>query len=186
MKRPATCLDEAALNPGVRRALKLLATQPLQGALIGTLAMNFHRRVRYRLSLTLLFASVDDIALPSEFVRHSPLAYTDSATGVEVLTFTADTADIPRDVVDRVLQTADMRGGMRVASAEGLVAVKLYASLGRRRTSAQLADVQDLLERYPVMDLDEWRLPAELQCRLEECRALAQTPRLPRLNDAAR
>ncbi len=42
LKRPAAQLDEAAPNPEVRRALKRLATYPLKGALIGTLAMNFH------------------------------------------------------------------------------------------------------------------------------------------------
>jgi len=176
LKHPATELGEAALAPHVCRSLKRLADPPLKAVLIGTLAMNFHRRVRYRLSFTLMFASEGDIAFLSEFVRHSPLHWSDGATGVEILTFTPETAGIPVDVVGRVLDTADQCDGMRVASAEGLAVVKLYASLTPRQKSAELADVQNLLERYPAMDLDDWHLPAELQRRFEECRVCAQAP----------
>ncbi len=132
--------------------------------------------MRYRLSFTLLFASEDDVALPSGFVRHSPLLCKHGTTGVEILTFTPETAGVPTGVVERVLNTADLHDGMRVASAEGLAVVKLYASLTLRQKSAELADVQDLLERYPVMDLDDWHLPPELQRRFEECRACALAP----------
>jgi hypothetical protein len=179
LKRPALQLREAALNSDVCRTLECLAAQTPNGALIGTLAMNFHRQLRYRLSFTMLFGSDADIELPLDFVRRSPVLCINRATGVKVLTFTPKTSGIPNNVVRRVLDTAKLFDGMRVATAEGLAVVKLYASLSRRRMSGELADVQDLLECYPEMDLMDWSLPAELQRRLDGCRALAEAPQLP-------
>jgi hypothetical protein len=179
LKRPALQLHEAALNSDVCRTLKRLAEQTPKGALIGTLAMNFHRQLRYRLSVTMLFGADRDIKLPLNFVRRSPVLCVDRATGVEVLTFTPETAGIPNNVVRRVLNTAKLFDGLRVATVEGLAVIKLYASLAPRRMRGELADVQDLLEHYLEMDLVDWSLPAELQRRLDECRALAEAPQLP-------
>ena len=77
-------------------------------------------------------------------------------TGVEVNITTAASSKVPKEIVERIVDTATVSDGIRVASAAGLVAFKLL------RFSAQdRADIAALVAATPV-DLSGFSLPSEM------------------------
>ena len=150
----------AAMVPEVSHALmawikaKLPANE--SGVLIGGLAMSFYARPRETTDVDLLFLRKSDI--PEQvagFKRYRPGAFRENTTHVDIEVTTPDSFDLPQAVVDKVFDTAILHDGIRVASREAMVVLKLYGADTPRREFKDLADIVAILEVQPV-NLSAW------------------------------
>jgi hypothetical protein len=90
-------------------------------------------------------------------------------TGVEVNVITASSSNVPKEIVEQVIRSTTASNGIRVASAAGLVALKLF------RFSAQdRADIVALSETRRV-DLSGLPLPPEKLAAFEALVSEAKT-----------
>lgn len=158
-------LKDAALVPEVSHALVSWVKATAQaagvskpGVLIGGLALSFYAPPRYTQDVDVLFLSEQD--LPDDvpgFVRHRKSAYQEKKTQVEVELTTPASIGIPRPLAVKVFETAKDHSGLKVASREALIALKLFgASNSPKREFKDLADVVSLLEHNPDLPMNEW------------------------------
>ncbi len=163
----------AAFVPEVGHALakwvkaKTGAVAP--GILIGGLAMSFYAKPRYTEDIDLLF--LEDHEVPKEvegFKKHRLSAFEDREDNVEVELVTATSIGIPQVVARKVIETAVEYDGIRVASLEAMVVLKLYGSDNPRRLHHDMADVDRILENHPNVDLSGWLLTPKQKARFVE------------------
>ena len=83
--------------------------------------------------------------------------------------FTPSSINIPRDVAEQVIGTVTLSDNIRVASASGLVALKLFRSSMQAR-----ADIVALIKTGHV-DLSEWPLSPEMLAGYEALVEAART-----------
>jgi hypothetical protein len=157
-------LIESAMSPEVIAALrdwvrstKSAATGEAGGVVIGALGLSFHAKSRYTSDIDLLF--LDPVDIP-----HAVRGFTRTATGefrhdrtqVEVHVAIPLSVGVPNEIAEHVIHTANRSNGIRVATASGLVMLKLF---NLRRVQDE-ADVVALIKTGQV-DLSGWRLPPE-------------------------
>lgn len=172
-RNPATEFRDACIDDRVGSELQRLRRSDLLGdaIVIGTLALNFYVTPRYTDTIELLFHSQDDLD-----VRLSGEQYLTLHSGVEVRLLSPDAIGLTADIAAMVFATAEARDGMRIASREGMIALRLFAAGDHRGFYAAAADVQALLEDNDAA-LDAWELHVEHYRLLELCRSRAQMPK---------
>lgn len=167
-------LSNVALVPEVQHALAAWVRSKVgleKGVLIGGLAMSFYSAPRATQDVDLLFIS--DSSIPGEvpgFKRHRPGAFQERETHVEVEVSTAKSFHLPPSVATKVIKTAVVHDGLKVASLEALVVLKLYGSLSPKRKFKDLGDVQLLVQHHPEVDVDDWELSDAQRAVLQEIR----------------
>ena len=170
----ASSVNNVALIPEVQHALTswIKRTVPNErGVLIGGLAMAFYAPPRTTQDVDMLYLHSSDI--PGEvvgFKYHRKGAFQENTTHVEVEVVAADTIGIPSSVAKRVVDTAVTYDGVKVASLQALIVLKLYGAKEPRRRFKDLGDVQRLLEhnRAININLGEWSLSKQQMAWLTE------------------
>lgn len=163
-------LFESTMMPELTAALRDWQRAHTKGVLIGGLALSYHVRPRMTQDLDFLFLSSSDIPekVPG-FRRTRPHAFQHNKTHVEIELVTPDFVNVPREVAQKVFDTATVSNGIRVASATGLVALKLY-----RLSFQDKADIVALINSGLVSDLSEFGLPSDKMVSFEKLAAEAQ------------
>lgn len=122
--------------------------------LIGGIALSFYVRPRQTEDADFLYLKVTDV--PEEvqgFRKHRNLAFENKNTGVEVEVLNPQVfPSMPRHIFVKVFETAVTHGTLRVASVEGLVALKLYSS-----RSKDEADIIAILRKH-TLNMSGWKL----------------------------
>ena len=136
---PVSQLSQAALVPEVAHALLQWAKVRLSGSqapgvLIGGLALSFYTKPRETTDVDILFLSDEDIPtdIPG-FKRVRKGALQENKTHVEIETCSASNINLPQSVVRKVFDTSHDHGGLRVASLEAMIVLKLWGSDTLRR-----------------------------------------------------
>jgi hypothetical protein len=148
-------LMESILFPEVAAALEQLRENgwPPAGVLIGGIALSFHVKPRMTQDIDLLFLTPDAIPVAMEgFRRYRSNAFEHMQTGVEVEVVSPATINVDAKLVRAVFETAIVTDGIRVASASGLVALKLH-----RLHAIDEADIIQLIQTG-VVDLGPFSL----------------------------
>lgn len=130
--------------------------------LIGATAMSYYVKPRYTSDVDVLFSTKDDI--PKEvynFKKHRTSAFQHNKTHVEVEVITPELINVSPDFIKKIFDTAviDLDSDIKIASPEGLVALKL----GRFNFFDQ-GDIQNL-KRYKTIDLSYFDLNDKLMNR---------------------
>lgn len=172
----ATSLAHVGIIPEVQHALVewIKATTPSKrGVLIGGLAMSFYAKPRTTDDVDLLFLEPSDI--PEEvpgFKRYRAGAFQENATHVEVeVTTPYSFENLPIAVVRKVLSTAVEFDGLKVASREGMIALKLCSAQVPKRRFKDMADVASLLDGNLNLSMTAWSLGADALLLLDEIRS---------------
>lgn len=157
--KSATTLSEAARLPEVEHTLmkwiKTVAKEDT-GVLIGGVAASLYMQPRYTEDVDLLF--LDDsyllLNVPVGFKKIRPHALQESKTHVEIeLTTPKVFSNLSVDVAKKVIATAVTIQGMKVASLEGVIALKLGAKRERDK-----ADIVDILKESNSPNFSGWPL----------------------------
>jgi len=151
-------LFESAMVPEVTAALKdwaFKANNP--GIIIGGIALSYYTKPRYTQDVDVLFLKAEDIPVEVVgFKKHRQGAFEHKSTGVEIETVTGNSFKVNPNTIKRVIDTAVTTSGVKVASKEGIIALKLgRASLQDKADIAALLhsgiDEEELLS-YPLTD----------------------------------
>lgn len=137
-------LMESILFPEVVAALEQLRKNgwPPTAVLIGGIALSFHVKPRTTQDIDLLFLTPGSIPANMEgFRRHRSNAFEHLQTGVEVEVVSPATINVDAMLARAVFDTAIVTDGIRVASASGLVALKL-----QRLHALDEADIIQLIQ----------------------------------------
>jgi len=164
-------LIESAMMPELAAALRDWAQANTKSVLIGGLGLSYHVRPRMTQDLDFLFEQESD--LPEQipgFKRTRPHAFQHNETHVEVEAVTPELINVPRAIVQHVMRTAIESNGIRVASAAGLVALKLF-----RLSMQDKADIIALIKSGRMADLDQFPLPPDKVVAFQELAAAAQS-----------
>ena len=160
--RPASL----ALVPEVGHALSewIKKNPHSKGVLIGGLALSLYAKPRYTEGVDLLFLAESDIPDEVEgFRRARGHAFEEKKFQVEVEVNTASQINLPENIAQKVFDTAHSVNGLRIASVEALVVMKLFGSLTPKRKHKDLGDIQRILEEHPDVSIDDWHLPVILR-----------------------
>lgn len=157
------------MMPEVAAALRDWCRADPGGVLIGGLGLSYHVRPRMTQDIDFLF--LNDGAIPEQvpgFKRTRSHAYQHNRTHVEIELVTPELVGVPQQIVDRVVETAIISDGIKVASASGLVALKLF-----RQSMQDQADIVALIKTGHV-DLDGFDLPPDKVAAYDRLRAIAK------------
>lgn len=172
----AKTLEQASIDPAVRKAFADWKKAGFtRGVLIGGLALSFYARPRYTQDIDILVLDLDKLGTSSDFKKHRPSALEHKQTGVEIELVTPKLLGISEALAEKVMLNATIIDGIRVASREGLIALKLYAATSNpRRFRQDTADVVNLLEgQGGHIDLaklaSDWQLTEQQQIILRQC-----------------
>lgn len=150
-------LLESVMMPEVAAALRDWCRADPGGVLIGGLGLSYHVRPRMTQDIDFLFLS--DGHIPEQvpgFKRLRAHAFQHNRTHVEIELVTPELVKVPKQVVDQVVATAITSDGVNVASASGLVALKLF-----RHSMQDQADIVALIKTGHV-SLEGYDLPPKL------------------------
>lgn len=189
MRESVSVLANAGFHQDVQRALNDWSAETAQGphnpgVLIGGVALAFYTKPRYTQDVDILYLTDEDVPKQVRgFNRHRKGAFEHRSTGVEVEVVTSHAfgqGALPLDVARQVVNTAkDIADSteFKVASREGLIAMKLWsAKASPRRSFKDLADVVALLEKDPNLNMKPWAevlSDKHIQDSLKQCRELA-------------
>jgi len=172
---PVSQLSQAALVPEVAHALLQWANLRLNGSHapgvpIGGLALSFDTKPLETTDMDILFLSDEDIPTDTPgFKRVRKGALQESKTHVEIETCSASSINLPECVVRKVFDTAHEHGGLRVASREAMIVLKLWGADTLRREYGDLNDVVSLRTVSPAVDVTDWNLSVTQKAKLTEC-----------------
>lgn len=162
---PAVSLATASLVPEVRFTLtewkKVVKEHKLDCVLIGGVALSFYVKPRYTEDLDFLFLHRSAIpAAVNGFKRIRPGAFQENKTHipVEVVTPTSFYPELPIDLVAKVLDTAIIVDGLKVASREGMIALKLCSAEKPDRYHKDVADLEGLVRSNMSVTMQDWPL----------------------------
>lgn len=159
-------LYQSILDSEVRKTVRawVNAGGAQNAVLIGGLALAIYTRPRYTQDADFIFLHKNDIPKEVEgFKKHRKLAFEYKKTGVEIETVcNTDFHNLSLPLIKKVFDTSLLNSGIRVASPEGLVALKLVA--GRLQDEA---DIVAVLKEYPNLSLKGWDLSNENLLHLE-------------------
>lgn len=149
-------LLESVLIPEVQAALAQWAKNYRgNGVLIGGLALSFWNIPRYTTDLDVLFIEHPAILSVDGFRRSRKHALVHKGTDVEVELLDPEFLKIPVNVVQKIIDTAVIQDGLRIASKSGLVASKLW-----RFNKYDQGDIENLIKLGGV-DLSDFPIPAK-------------------------
>ena len=171
----ATNPGHVALSSEVQNALNAWMTATgteRNGVLIGGLALAFYCKPRYTQDVDMLFLSKAGVPTFVEgFNRNRQGAYEHKKTGVEfeLTTPKSFTPEIPSHTASKVYASALDYSGLKVASREGMIALKLFSAGVLKRELGDLADVVSLLEGHTHINMSGWHLTEEEEKRFKLC-----------------
>lgn len=153
-----------------------------RGMLVGDLAMSFYAKPRFTHRVEVYYPKGSEI--PGGvigFTRHHKGVFQENTSKIEVRTYTPETLHIPESVTEIIkysgfdlrarLQLADIlnfpkalpaksaydvHDGLKVASLECMIVLKLYASDNRRLEYQALGDIARMLENNPQISTDSF------------------------------
>lgn len=166
-------LLNAALAPEVNKALQhwgQIEDAYKEGVLIGGIAVSMYSRARSTEDIDILYREESDV--PDNltgFRKFRAHSFRHNQTHVEVETLTPDFLRIPKSIVNQVFDTAVQVGTLRVASVEGIIALKLVSTRHK-----DLSDVITLLQHNPNIDMSSWNLDMLMQDKLDRAREIAE------------
>jgi hypothetical protein len=174
---PVTSATHLALVPEVQDALHVwkAMAKDTDWVLIGGLALSFYRKPRATQDVDVLLISESEVPSSVEgFKKVRPHTFRENGTHVEVELVTPALVDIPVSLVRKVFATARHEDGIKVASLEGMIALKLYGAFNIRRKHGDMADIIAMLQEHqkPV-DMADWDLPDFLTPLYTECQSIA-------------
>ena len=178
--QPMTSLSTAALNSTVQAALnrwRKAVGPEFDGVLIGGIALSLRTRPRMTMDVDFLFRA--NYLIPDEvvgFKRSRKGAFQDNKDHVEIEVIAPETVNLPKALVDRVYSTSTRSEGLRVASVEGLIALKLHSAEVPKRRHQDSADLQSLIKSHPDVDMGDWTLSNSQLAMFNDLRILALEP----------
>lgn len=135
-------LLESVVAPEIIEAISDWSNRVKNGVLIGGIALSFWAKPRYTSDADVIFLKKSDVPSSVDgFRAHRVGAFEHKSTGVEVEVAYPGFIPVPEHVFHDVFKTAVSSGGIRVASKEGLIAMKLY-----RYSLQDQADIMSLAE----------------------------------------
>lgn len=140
-------LLESIPVPEVELAFKDFIKSNINGIVIGGCAVDFYIRPRSTMDIDILFLSKNQV--PNEipgFKKIRTNAFQHNKTHVEVEIVYPELINISKELVQKVIDTAEEHDGIKVASPTGLVALKLQR--------LKRYDVGDILELYQYYNID--------------------------------
>ena len=154
--------------------------------LVGGLARSFYVKPFYTDDIDFLFGSAADVPtdvrgferLSTSSPRTRPYQggeclFRHRTSGIQVDALEPEDLDVPVAVLATVFETAILDNGVRIASASGLVAMKLF---GRLRLQDQ-ADIVDLIKTGRI-DLTEFSLDSATLKAFDELKEISDRERL--------
>ena len=168
-------LFESIMMPELIQALHDWSLINPSNVLIGGLGLSYHARPRMTQDFDFLVMSANDIptAVPG-FKRIRPHAFQHIKTHVEVELLTPEFINTPKNLIKQVMDSSTMSNGVRVASASGIVVLKLG-----RLSMQDKADIIALIKTKRVSDLTEFSLPPEKMQAFQELCVAALTDQHP-------
>lgn len=166
-------LLESIVSPEVATALEEWKRSGAGGVLIGGLALSVYVRPRYTQDVDILYPSEADI--PTEvqgFKRHRAHSFQNNRTHVEVEVLTAEHTSLPLNVTHAIIANAVDHNGIRVATAAGLTASKLF-----RLSMQDQADIVALVKATGLdrAELEPYSLDDEALKRFDTLRHAAES-----------
>lgn len=156
-------LFESVMSPEVLRTLRDWKAASGQGVLIGGLGLSYYAKPRMTQGIDILFSSKSEIPSSVDgFRRHRQGAFEHKRTGVEVETIAPETINVSPALIQQVIDSAVWSEGIRIASASGLVALKL-----QRYSRQDQADIVALIATGRV-DISGFYLTSDQRQRFEE------------------
>lgn len=147
-------LLESVIAPEIINAIGDWKKHANTGVLIGGLALSYWAKPRYTTDVDMIFLTKSDI--PSNvdgFKAHRAGAFEHKETGVEIEVLYPGYIPVPQHVFVAVFDTAVCTiDGLKVASKEGIIALKLY-----RYELQDQADIQSLVN-LGAIDLSKFKL----------------------------
>ena len=142
-------LFESIVDPDVELAIKQWKKSAGDtGVLIGGLALSYHAKPRQTMDIDVLYLNQKQIPDKVDgFKRIRDHAYLNLDTHVEIEILDANFLNINAGLVQTVIDNAVNTGGMPVADAGGLIALKLQR--GNRR---DLGDIETLIPCQPNIE----------------------------------
>lgn len=138
-----------------------------ESVLIGGLALSFYVKPRMTFDIDLLFLHKKDIPTAvNRFKRHRIGAFQHDKTHVEVEVLTPETINTEHYIVNKVFETAVDIDGFRIASPNGIIALKLGRFSYQDRADI-FALKSYLKENDAEVDLSIFNLNEELLNRFE-------------------
>jgi hypothetical protein len=173
---PSSTLVEASIDPEVHKTLlHWKKSGNPTGILIGGIAMSFYAKPRYTQDIDVLFKSESHVPDSAQgFRKHRKGVFEDKLTGVEVEVVNPSSFNPPLSIVlvRKILDTASVKDGVLVASAEGLIALKLHAATNNPKRELQdTGDIANILIHQHHITLDtmsEWPLTQQEQVLLSK------------------
>ena len=162
-------LIESVMMPEVIVALRDWAKSTASGVLIGALGLSYHCKPRFTQDIDFLFLEPSDVPNAVGGFSRIGSGFQHNPTGIAVDIFTPSSIKIPREIAEAVIETAALSDNIRVASASGLVALKLFRSSMRDK-----ADIVALIKTGHV-DLSGWPLSPEMLAAFEALVEIAKT-----------
>jgi len=166
-------LFESVMVPELASVLQDWQTYVPNGVLIGGMGLSFHVKPRMTQDLDFLFLS--DTEIPDQvsgFKRTRGHAFQHNKTHVEIEILTPEFIKVPRPVVEQIIKSATVSDGIKIASAAGMVASKLF-----RLSLQDKADIVALINSGRVSGLDEFHLPPEKMAIFKELEIVANSER---------
>ncbi len=136
-------LFESVLAPEVIAAFKdwIAANPNSNGVLIGGLAVSYYAKPRFTQDVDILYPSENHIPKQVHgFKKTRNHAFVDLKRGIEIEVLSPTFLNISSDLAQKVLETAIMNDGVRIASPSGIVALKLG-----RLNAQDRADIIDMI-----------------------------------------
>lgn len=154
-------LEASIMAPEIVLAFKDWSREVGSGfVLIGGLALSFHARPRFTSDIDVMFLETHQVPTTVVgFKRVRPHAFEHRQTGVEVEVLTPAFLKISRSLVELVVKRSVEVDGVKIASREGIIALKLG-----RGSRQDLADIEALLQGQtvdPVTFMSDWPLLAK-------------------------
>jgi hypothetical protein len=150
-------LFESVMMPEIVTALRDWSQARAGGVLIGALALSYYARPRMTQDIDFLFLHDGDVPVSvPEFTRTGDRAFEHEGTKVKIDVITRKFAHVPPEIIQQVIDTAVESDGIKIASASGLVALKLH-----RLSMQDKADIIALIKTGKV-NVDGFALPPEM------------------------
>jgi hypothetical protein len=165
-------LFESVMMSEIIVALRDWSKAQAGGVLIGALGLSYYARPRMTQDIDFLFLHDEDVPVSvKKFTRTGDHAFQHDATHVEINLMTTERVNAPLEVVQRVIEAATESDGIKIASASGLAALKLFRlSMQDKADLAALVKTgrvnvngfalpPEKLQAFEVLEVEAWHDP---------------------------
>ena len=149
-------LFESVMSESIIKALEDLNKSTIDFVLIGGLAVSYYLKPRTTQDIDIMLSADANIPPTIDgFKKTRGHAFQHNDTHVEVEIITPEFVGLPKEIVEKIISTARISNGIKVASPSGLVASKLF-----RFSLQDKADIVGLMNREKI-DLQGFHLPMD-------------------------